>query len=51
MWVLDHDAAFGGREQLNTIFKSSLFGEFVSFIKFVYVLINDHLITLPEIKL
>ena len=51
MWVLPQDAGFGGREQVNTIFKSSLFAEVLSFVKSSYIFINNHIITLPEIKL
>ena len=51
MWVLPQDAGFGGREQVNTIFKSSLFREVVSFVKFTYIFISNHVIVLPEIKL
>lgn len=51
LWVLPQDAGFGGKEQVNTIFKSSLFAEVVSFLKFSYIIINDHIMTLPEIKL
>lgn len=51
MWVLPQDAGFGGKEQVNTIFKSSLFAEVLSFVKSSYIFINNHIITLPEIKL
>ncbi len=51
MWVLPQDAGFGGREQVNTIFKSSLLAEVLSFVKSSYIFINNHIITLPEIKL
>ena len=51
MWILPQDAGFGGSEQINTIFKSSLFSEIVSFVKFFYIFVNDHFITLPEIRL
>ena len=51
MWVLPQDAGFGGKEQVNTIFKSSLFAEVLSFVKSSYIFINNHIIILPEIKL
>ena len=51
MWILPQDAGFGWQGKYNTIFKTSLFGEFVSFFKFLYNLISEHIITLPEIKL
>jgi hypothetical protein len=51
MWILPQDAAFGGKEQLKTIFRSSLFKEIKDFVNFIYVFISNHLITLPEIRL
>jgi hypothetical protein len=51
MWILPQDAGFGWEGKYNTIFKTSLFGEFVSFFKFLYNLISEHIITLPQIKL
>ena len=51
MWILPQDAAFGGKEQLKTIFRSSLFKEIKDFVNFIYVFISNYLITLPEIRL
>lgn len=51
MWILPQDAAFGGKEQLNTIFRSSLFNEIKGFINFIYIFISNYLIALPEIRL
>ena len=51
MWILLQDAAFGSKQQLNTIFRSSLFNEVKDFINFLYILISNYLITLPEIRL
>ena len=51
MWILPQDAGFGGRDQINTIFKGSLFTEFKKFVNFLYFFISDYVISLPEIKL
>jgi hypothetical protein len=51
MWRLPQDAGFGGKEQINTIFKGSLFSEFKEFIKYLYFFIDQNVINLPEIKL
>jgi hypothetical protein len=51
MWTLPQDAGFGGREQINTIFRGSLFAEFKKFINFLYIFIDNYIIRLPEIKL
>jgi hypothetical protein len=51
MWTLPQDAGFGGREQINTIFRGSLFTEFKKFINFFYTFIDNYVINLPEIKL
>ena len=51
MWRLDQMAGFGGREQINTIFQSSIFGEFAKFIKFLYSYIDINIISLPVINL
>ena len=51
MWILPQDAAFGGKEQLNTIFRSSLFNEIKDFINLLYIFISNYLIALPEIRL
>tara|TARA_B100000787_G_scaffold169252_1_gene159931 strand:+ start:2585 stop:3874 length:1290 start_codon:yes stop_codon:yes gene_type:complete len=51
MWRLDQMAGFGGREQINTIFQSSIFAEFIKFIKFLYSYIDLNIINLPAINL
>ena len=51
MWILPQDAGFGGKKQINTIFRSSLFNEIKDFINFLYIFISNNLIALPEIKL
>lgn len=51
MWTLPQDAGFGGRDQINTIFRGSLFTEFKKFVNFLYFFISDYVISLPEIKL
>jgi hypothetical protein len=51
MWILPQDAAFGGKEQLNTIFRNSLFNKIKDFINLFYVFVNNYLIALPEIRL
>lgn len=51
MWILPQDAGFGWGGKYNTIFKPSLFAQFVSFFKFLYSLVSEHIIALPEIKL
>lgn len=51
MWILPQDAGFGGKDQSNTIFKSSLFSQFLIFIKYIYLFINENIFSLPDIKL
>ena len=51
MWKLDQMAGFGGAEQINTIFKSSLFAECIKFIKFIYFYVDLNIIDLPQIRL
>ena len=51
MWKLDQMAGFGGAEQTNSIFQSSIFAEFIKFIKYIYTYINLNIINLPEINL
>jgi hypothetical protein len=51
MWILPQDAGFGGAQQINTIFKGSLFSEIREFIIFLYAFISEEIIQLPEIKL
>ena len=51
LWRLDQMAGFGGREQINTIFQSSIFAEFAKFIKFLYSYIDINIISLPAINL
>ena len=51
MWRLDQMAGFGGREQINSIFQSSIFAEFIKFIKFFYSYIDLNIINLPAINL
>jgi len=51
LWKLDQYAGFGGKEQINSIFQSSLFKEISNFIKFIYNFIDLNIFNLPEIKL
>ena len=51
MWKLDQYAGFALQGKATTIFKSSLFAEFIKFVNFSYYFIDNHLISLPEIKL
>jgi hypothetical protein len=51
MWRLDQMAGFGGASQVNTIFQSSIFAEFLNFIKFIYTYIDSNIIDLPNINL
>ena len=51
LWKLDQYAGFGGKEQINSIFQSSLFREISNFIKFTYNFIDLNIFNLPEIKL
>ena len=51
LWRLDQIAGFGGREQINSIFQSSIFAELIKFIKFLYSYIDINIINLPEINL
>jgi len=51
MWRLDQMAGFGGARQVNTIFQSSIFAEFINFIKFIYTYIDSNIIDLPNINL
>ena len=51
MWKLDQMAGFGLRGNPNDIFQSSLFAEFVKFIKFLYIYIDINIYDLPEIRL
>ena len=51
LWKLDQYAGFGGRDQVNTIFTSSLFSEIIKLINFSYNFIDNNIINLPEIKL
>lgn len=51
LWTLPQNAGFGGKEQVNSIFRSSIFSEVVKASKFLYYFIDKHLISLPEIKL
>jgi hypothetical protein len=51
MWKLDQLAGFGLQGIPNDIFQSSLFAEFIKFVKFLYVYIDLNVISLPEIKL
>ena len=51
MWRLDQMAGFGGREQINNIFQSSIFAELIKFIKFLYSYIDLNIINLPAINL
>jgi hypothetical protein len=51
LWILPQNAGFGGKEQINSIFKSSIFAEVIKAVKFIYYFVDKHLISLPEIKL
>lgn len=51
MWRLDQMAGFGGAEQINTIFQSSIFAELIKLIKFIYTYIDLNIINLPDINL
>ena len=51
LWRLDQMAGFGGREQINSIFQSSIFAELIKFIKFLYSYIDINIISLPVINL
>jgi hypothetical protein len=51
MWKLGQFAGFGLQGQPNDIFQSSLFAEFIKFIKFSYQFIDMNIIALPEIRL
>jgi hypothetical protein len=48
LWTLPQNAGFGGKEQINSIFKSSIFAEVLKAIKFLYYFIDKNLISLPE---
>jgi hypothetical protein len=51
MWKLDQVAGFGLGGKPNDIFQSSLFAEFIKFIKYLYIFIDINIYALPEIKL
>lgn len=51
MWKLDQFAGFGLQGIPNDIFQSSLFAEFIKFIKYLYVFVDNTIIDLPQIKL
>ena len=51
LWKLDQGAGFAFQGKETTIFKSSLFAEFIKLIKLIYFYIDLYLIELPEIKL
>ena len=51
LWKLDQAAGFAFQGKETTIFKSSLFAEFVKLIKLIYFYVDLYLIELPEIKL
>ena len=51
LWKLDQFAGFGWGGKPFTIFKSSLMSEFISFMKYIYYLIDKFIISLPIIKL
>ncbi len=51
LWKLDQGAGFAFQGKETTIFKSSLFAEFIKLIKLLYFYIDLYLIELPEIKL
>lgn len=51
MWKLDQYAGFGLQGKETTIFKSSLFSEFIKLIHYCYYFIDSYIFDLPEIKL
>ena len=51
LWKLNQMAGFGLRGIPNDIFQSSLFAEFIIFIKYLYIYIDLNFYNLPEIKL
>ena len=51
LWKLDQNAGFAFQGKETTIFKSSLFAEFIKLIKLIYFYIDLYFIELPEIKL
>ena len=51
MWKLNQFAGFGLQGKPNDIFQSSLFDEFIKFVKFSYNFIDANVINLPKIKL
>ncbi len=51
LWKLDQGAGFAFQGKEATIFKSSLFAEFIKLVKLIYFYIDLYLIELPEIKL
>ena len=51
LWKLDQYAGFGLQGKHMTIFSSSLFGEFIKFIKLLYSLIDTYMFNLPDINL
>ena len=51
MWKIDQYAGFGLQGKETTIFKSSLFAEFVKLMHYSYYLIDFYIFDLPEIKL
>ena len=51
MWKLNQFAGFGLQGKHNDIFQSSLFSEFIKFVKYLYIFIDTNLISLSEIKL
>ena len=51
MWKLDQVAGFGLGGKPNDIFQSSLFAEFIKFVKYLYIFIDINIYALPEIKL
>ena len=51
MWELDQYAGFALQGNETTIFKSSLFSEFIKFVNFSYYFVDAHLINLPDLNL
>ena len=51
LWKLDQFAGFELQGKPNGIFKSSLFAEFIKFIKYLYFYVDLNFIKLPAIKL
>jgi hypothetical protein len=51
MWKLNQFAGFGLQGKPNDIFQSSLFGEIIKCVKFMYSYIDSNIVNLPELRL